>query len=409
VSPVTVSVPERGHKDLSSSTWSTLTGVDEFWSLVDKKMVKVSQPGRGRIRLDGTSWVGRIQSGDVVVELVEKIPGVLSSLLWAATDKAFRIEKIPAPATPPGPLMRILVHEFLQGMNVYTASGRQFRYTPVPHVSSLMAGKIRTTATVRLRAQGLRHLVAFYRDTVDHATPKNRVLAAGIRQVLRLAEVWGITDSDVFAARMLDELFSDCKDAQVLFGDRRLFADYAEQLIAAPLERDTDLLRLASVILASESFEPSAPTARSVPRTWFLNLETLFETAVRNGLKNSSGLTVTKPAGARRNPIFKDEGLFLATPDLLVSSGPDHLLVGDVKYKNYEGLPEAQDVYQLLAHASAYEVQASFLAYPGEAHQVTRLGEAAGGTVLWVVVLDVRDLAPGLGLLLDETGIGATA
>lgn len=394
-----VRVPERGHVDIDAPTWRTLSGDPTFWKLVQQGMLGVSLPRRGQVRLDGSCYVGRAMIGDVTLEMIEKIPGALPALLGFATHRAFRVEELAAPASELGSLAALLVHQFLEGVRGYASRGRDFQYSTERCIGSLAGGRIDMTRTLRLRARGLRHLVAFDRPTLMRSTSKNRVLLAAIHEVERMSRLIDLSPGDIVGARALALLFADCRDSEVLFGRRDRLVHYAEQLAEDPRQhQDRDLLALSGVILARESFEPSGPSGGSVPRAWFLNLEALFETAVRRVLRGlvARGITVAK--GSRiAPPIFEREvHEFRAHPDLVVGSGVKVTAVGDVKYKEWSGAADEADLYQLLIHAATFKAEDCFLVFPHNSFQARELGAASTGCRTWLFAVDIQALYASL-------------
>lgn len=394
-----VRVPERGHTDIDPETWRALSGQPSFWRLVQQGVVGISLPQRGRVRLDGKCYVGRARVGESTVELVDKVPGALAALLGFATHRAFRLEEMEAPSTELGELARLLVHQFLESLRAYVSRGRDFQYVRRGSIGSLVGGRIDLTRTLRLRARGLRHLVAFDRSFVARNTPKNRVLLAAVREIERISALIELSHNDVASARGLALLFSDCRDPEVLFGKRERLVQYAERL--AVDRRETlhqDLLTLAAVILSHESFEPEGPVAGVVPRAWFLNLETLFETAVRRVLRLLVPDGVTVVSGTRQPPrIFeREQRVYRAKPDLVLRSEVLVAAVGDVKYKQWSGSADEADLYQLLVHAATYKADRCFLVFPHDSFEVRDLGLSSTGCRTWLFAVDVRTLVEGL-------------
>ena len=398
-------VPERGHVDVPHPIWERLESADEFRRLLDRSVLAATLlPGRG-VRLHGSCYVGRAQCGEVVLELREKIAGALVSLLGHATHNAFRMERAEAPASDLGDLAALLVHQFLAAVTAYASRGRNFRYSVERRTGSLVGGKLDITRSIQLRARGLGHLLVFDKNTVSHNTPVNRIVLAALREVERLARLVRITPDDVVRARGLTILFADCRDSEILFGHRTSFVEQAQSLLDTVLPPPVrDMIALASVILAHESFEHSAQAPASVPRTWFLNLETLFETAVRNVLAHVMHPShhVTRGGEHGRRVFTRVTGDYAAYPDLVVSRARTVEAIGDVKYKAWDGSAAAGDVYQLLVHAAAFECRHAFLVFPSDRFEVRRLGRAATDCDVIFFAVDVRNLSRDVDSLVTE-------
>ena len=130
--------------------------------------------------------------------------------------------------------------------------------------------------------------------------------------------------------------------------------------------RQKDVAALASVILAHESFGRRKKIWPLVPRSWFLNLENLFEQAVISQLKKvvSPGTSVSRGGESPQSIFERETGVYRAHPDVVLVREDGRVTVGDVKYKNWSGTAVASDLYQLLVHTSAFSGITSFLVFP---------------------------------------------
>lgn len=407
-----IAVPERGHADLSHTVWRKLQSSSGFARLLDHGVLRASVLPGGGVRLHGTCYVGRAVAGDIVVELREKVPGALASLLVHATHDAFKVERLTAPASDLGDLIGLLIRHFLSSVTAYASRGRGFRYVAEKKRGSLAGGRLDITKTVQLRARGLGHVLAFEKSAVAFDTPVNRVVLAALREVERLTGVVRLSQDDAVRARGLAMLFSDCRDADIVFGRRLALVDQAHALLQTPLSSAVrDMVALASVVLAHESFEHSESTGRSTPRSWFLNLEVLFETAVRSVLADllSHSHRVTTAADYRRRVFGAVVGEYGAHPDLVVSRELRVEAIGDVKYKTWDGKPSEDDIYQLLVHSAAFDAPKAFLVYPSNTFEMRSLGKAVTGGSVASFAVDVRTLRRDLGRVVREMGLADPA
>lgn len=411
-SAFSIQVPERGKSgDIPAQVWSRMSDDAAFWCLVDSRRIKVGHPGRRRVRLEGTSYVGRAIVGDVRIDVVEKIEGALAALLKFATHNAFRVDRIEGPVTELGDLTSLLVRQFLYAVRKYSSEGREFRYSKRSMVGSLAGGRMDVVGTIALRARGMRHLIAFDKVVIDRRTPLNRIVLAGLREAENLAPLINLSGADLATARGLSVLFEDCRDTEVVFGRREDLASAARRLAEKTAHfQHRDLLMLASVILSHAGFEQTDPLQGALPRAWFLNLETLFETAVRQVMQDllKPGAGVAK-APEPKPPIFERRKL-LANPDLVISRAAVVLAVGDVKYKDVSGEPwtkkiKRADLYQLLLHGAAYAAPVCFLIYPHDRFLEYELGKSATGSKTWAFAVDVRDLSGGLRKAAEIMGL----
>lgn len=123
-----VQVPERGSTTITAEAMATISQSPEFWSLIDRGILSTTLLPAGAVRLDAGPFVGRCHCGDAIVEVIEKIPGALRSLLMYASGSAFRLEAITGVRTELGPLIALLVHAFLIETRAYLTAGKEFRY-----------------------------------------------------------------------------------------------------------------------------------------------------------------------------------------------------------------------------------------------------------------------------------------
>lgn len=407
-----VCVRERGQADVASDAWAILSKDRDFRRLLEGGILTVTLVPDGRTRLQGACYVGWARCGGVEIEIQEKVPGALKALLLHATNTAFRIDHLQSPASDLGVLAGLLVRQFLSAVTEYASRSREFVYERQGGIGSLAGGRIDVAASVRLRARGLGHLLAFDKDVVSFRTLLNRVILAALIEVERLARMIEIGAGDVAAARGLTLLFGDCRDVEVLFGDRSLLARAADDLATSgrtPQQRD--VAALASAILAHESFERRTATWREVPRAWFLNLERLFEHAVISQLREAApaGTSVGRGGEGPRGIFRGEKGRYGANPDIVVTGSGGRVTVGDVKYKNWTGEAAASDIYQLLVHTAAFAGTVCFLVYPHNEYQATWLGEAVTGTNTWLFALDVGNLGDGVARMADALGLGGGA
>lgn len=414
-----VRVPERGRADVDAPVWRRLSASPEFWDLVDRKILVVSSPQRGRFRLTGGSHVGRAHIDGIALELHEKVPDALVSLLRYLGHGSLRMLKTASPLADLNELAKFLVHTFLMAVREYVGRGRERRYVSEPHVGSLVGGRIDVTRTLRLRARGLPHLAAFNRNELVFDTPLNRVVYAALLEAERLDPVLHFSPRDLAAARALSVAFADCRDAREIRLRREAIVRYATDVAERtedPARRD--LAALAGVVLSHESFSVADPSGRFAPRAWFLNLERLFESSVRAVLSrvlkaSGEGGELWPPERVNRRIFSNVPQGFTANPDLVIEAN-GAVTVGDVKYKEWSGTADASDLYQLLVHAKTYDAERCFLVYPHDAYEVRFLGRATTGCDTWLFAVDLRDMerdlvvaAQALGMLGAPAPLGA--
>jgi 5-methylcytosine-specific restriction endonuclease McrBC regulatory subunit McrC len=143
--------------------------------------------------------------------------------------------------------------------------------------------------------------------------------------------------------------------------------------------------------------------------SWFLNLEVLFERAIRQRLGAITASTVSVNKGSpSTTPVFDQTSSLIANPDLILTS-PDAVIVGDVKYKNWTGTAAPSDIYQLLVHAAAFDAGTAFLIYPSDHFEAKNLTLAATGSTVWLFAMDVRKTDASLSTVCEQLDIPVQA
>jgi hypothetical protein len=392
-----VTVLERGSCDVAAADWAALARHADFWKIVERGIVRAIARPDGRGRLEGAGWVGRIRFADIDLDVTEKIPGALGGLLRVDSRPNVRVEVGAAVVRDAGVLLAQIAEAFVREVRQYASSGLEFHYRSEPEVAALIAGRLNVRGTTRLRAQGRRHLLAFERSAISQDTELNRIAVAGLREVERLSRFIDLPTTTVVTARGLAPLFANARDPRTLALRRGALATRAREHAGRADARWPSLLRLAGALLAAQGFSLENSTIEDVPRSWFVDLESLFEREVRRVLQDAApaGMVVTTDAG--RPSIFETPNrLFRADPDFVVERASKPIVTGDVKYKDWPGADAAgalhSDLYQLLVHAKAHGTEVGMLVFPGANYEERVLTNAATGSDILLTALDMKDL-----------------
>jgi len=293
------------------------------------------------------------------------------------------------------------------------SGGREFAYTRRKEQGCLVGGRLDIPRTAALRARGMGDRVAFERTILTNVTPLNRVLAAALREVEFLNRTAQVSERDLATARTMSMYFADCATDPRRRWQALATAD--ELLADNPRPRHHGLVSLAAILLAHESLEPEDVALRAAPRSWFVNLEQLFERAVRETLNDlaepmqwaTKGVDWRQPIYTSRPPMDSEgqnerEVADIANPDVVLAEKPDRVVaVGDVKYKVWTGKATRSDLYQLLVHAAAFGCRTSFLVYPHDSFEEVDLGPSKVGSSTRLFALDVMDLPAQTARLLE--------
>jgi hypothetical protein len=405
-----VTVPERGIADVSPEVWAELSANRSFWRLVDSNIVQTEATSAGKWRLKGTCYVGRALIGNVVLEISEKFAGAFETLVSLGPLKAPKITQTPSPIAKSTGSTAILIALFVRAVRRYLAGFKKVSYVKVPDAGTIAGGRLDVTQTLRLRAKGMAHQVAFDRSVLSADLPFNRCIYAALTEVERLSRLALVASGDIAAARVLRATLGECLPSVLATRPNEL-AKIAAQLATQRQSRPeiSDVISLAGAVLDAAGFGGSEPWQRYIERSWFVNLETFFEEAIRNVVQQLLGTNFAVGSAQDRPPLF-DQMLqrYRANPDIVVfDSTRAAVAVGDAKYKDLIGWPSSSDVHELLAHAAAYHSSKAFLFFPSDGQFWCRsFGSAATGCEVWAfgitfdaLVSDVRHSLETVGLL----------
>ena len=397
---------ERSSVPLTAEEYRHLESHEDFWCLVDTGVMSLERSASRRFGLKAYGFVGQAFVGDRLLRIEEKIRGALASMLSEAAEIEARIASPPAFADRSGYVVHQIAERFLDGVSQYVTAGRQKRYRRDSFEAGLPRGKVDLGRTMRLRAHGRNDLLAFSADVLTADHPLNRLLGLGLNAADAICASWPDAAEFRLRARTLAVLFEDVAWPQIApWRHDRL--DDAFQAIMGGTETPAVLvttLSLARLLVlhfgVGPRFEEHAPVS------WFVNLETLFEDAVRGALRQvaQSPVKVTDWKPYRRHVLTEpSREAFRAEPDMVVSAASGPVAVLDAKYKDVEdgAKPSPQDVYQLLAHARAFGVSASVLVYPGSDFAMWPVGDTPEGHRLFAARVSLTDLASSARALIS--------
>ncbi len=394
---------------ISASDYSYLESHEDFWYLAASGVAALERTGSKRFALKGSGFVGQSLIGNRLLRIEEKIPGALAGLLEVAGNLDARITQTPALVDRHGRVVEQLAERFLASLAEYLLSGREKRYVTQSFVAGLPRGKVDLGRTMRLHARGRADLLAFRADVLSADLLNNRLLGLGLQALDRIVEAWSTGSQLLTRIRTIGVLFEDVGwPAMRRWSNDRLEAAFQRTTIEASSSNMGALLSLARIFALH--FGVGATAEIPTPVSWFVNLESLFEDAVRMALKRAAQVCapvveVTDWRPQRRHVIDSSGKTLRAEPDVVVSTPAGSVAIFDAKYKDFDGTPRPDDVYQLLAHARAYGVTTCALVYPATAFTLRHAGDADGGCKLYVALLSITDMASDCIRLLQLLGI----
>lgn len=381
-----VSVAERSSVELSDDDWRALSGDRYFWHLVSSKVLQVEATTNKRFRIRGACYVGRALVGHRILEVREKFPGALAALAKMGSVESPRVERAPSAVVEDLSTTPTLVGMFLRAARAYLSTAKVVRYRRIPDAGALVGGRLNIPRTAALRSRGMFHKVAFERTVLSADLPLNQCIYAALREIERLYRIADLTVQDVAQARTLRLGLSECL-ASVVNIRRSDLADIAAS--EAQNENNSakarEAVALAGAILDAAGFGGSEISPRTIERSWFINLETFFEDAVRRvvGRILDGSALVSRPLS--RPSLFQPgAGRYRANPDIVIRMSSGTMSIADAKYKDFTDWPSSADVHEIISHAAAYGAEKAILFFPDESGVGIRsFGLAATGCSLW--------------------------
>jgi McrBC 5-methylcytosine restriction system component len=421
---ISVTVTERGRTTLTSDQRTAINETDGFWDLADAGYVSYRRSGRTTHQVVGHKYVGRALVGDLEVRVDEKASGSVLALTRAATGAELRIEKVDSPATEFDAVSQHLMREFGTAAARYVADRRTPRYRYDKASGPALAGQVDVAGTLLQQAAGRVGQFAYMAGRVVRDEPLDRVVLAGLEELDRASSVLSLDSEILYQARWLAGALEEVRDYTYLSTSRDDFLDMADAVERdqQALPADMDLARLAAVTLLHRGFEPDLPPKGTVPRAWFIDLETLFEQAVRETIRELlPHFEVNRGHGYERSMFTGGADHSRINPDIVVHQAPIVAAVGDVKYKNLRvglgeqpddeevaaaGKGKRPDLYQLLVHAASLSTPLAFLIYVSDdAYVCRRLGWSATGCETWTAQVRPANLRNDVARFLGEIGI----
>lgn len=410
-----VSVRERGETFLPTSSLEAISRDPGFPTLVEKSILSV-EPAKKRSgwRLKAGAYVGRATLGGIDVNIVEKVPGATNALLSALAPRSFRLSKAAMRESLAGRPDAIIASMLVSAAKTYLSHGSEAEYREEHLTGAYVTGRLDVRRTAGLRARGVRHRVAFSRSVLDDDTPLNRAIfnALGVLATPTSSSEFGVHLTA--SARSLRSYFGLSAKTCARMSSNEIRKEAARIAELSPSRYELfaqEAAVLASAVLEGAAFS-GAPGERIIPRSWFVNLEELFERLVRKlaadvaGEGARVGSAAEWPGGTRPPPVFPEHSRrYPSNPDLVIlKSGA--MAIGDAKYKDFDKWPGASDVHQLISHAAACGAQQAGLFYPSDkGYIVTSLGPAATGCHAWAFGLDFNSPAESMRSALQSMGV----
>jgi hypothetical protein len=396
-SAVTVEVRERSDVRIKPNVLHALQSSRGMRRLIENGVVSVVC-GKQGWALRGHQFVGTalLESG-LCLQVAEKTPGALRALLASAMPSDARRENVNSFAGGPDGAV-VFIAAFSEALSQALRRGRHREWAIQREVSLAPKGSLDIPYTIEMRRHGRRPEVAQRVSSITADTCVNRLLKAA----LVMCERWFRTGAEgsqevIGRLRRLAVSYADIDPTTLLRTPRRLLgALFRQSLSNRNVSREMRQALIYAQTIVLQSFIGDGTDLLDEALFW--DLETLFESAVRNAVGRAAAFSDASVLAGEEIPkrIFRDnEARFRAHPDVVVKKGPTFLLVADCKYVDVGAaeFSHHSHVYQLLAHASAYGVNSACLFYPGASFTAERLGVTRDGVQVHAFTVRACDLA----------------
>jgi 5-methylcytosine-specific restriction enzyme subunit McrC len=318
--------------------------------LAQTRLLEV-RPEHDQWRLLPRGLVGSVRLGDVQVDVRPKEKVGLTQLLFLlgyAADPGFRPEDVAA--TPDADLWPALAESFIRLTRTALGPGVLQGYRTIEEALRTVRGRIRIGDQIT-RRPGRMIPIEVTHDEYTTDIPENQLLRTALRRMLAVPR---LTEG---AKASLGHLDGQLDGITVLPPKSPLPAWTASRLNG----RYVPALRLAELILANLAVESGAGQLQTA--AFVVNMADVYEafvgTALREALAPYPGNTRTQ------YPTRLDEPDYPGRPGLPMYHSPR--LIFDAKYKAAD--PRGQypnaDHYQMLAYATALQLNAAWLVYAG--------------------------------------------
>lgn len=310
----------------------------------------------------------------------ELVPGTAEACIRIATPAARQTDGARGAVVVPA--QEMLALRYVDVLERVLNRGVRKEYRERTEMSSRPRGKLLMTETVRGPwARGAHHrVVSRWRELTEDTALNRHLLSALVR-------------ADRILSRATDR--KRARSMMASLGGAQLEHRPAKPGTAAGLEAAA--VELAEVLIAGVPLSVDS-TGRSSGANYWINVEQLFEDAVRvmvADLAFDARVTSGDEMGVSllgRRSTDSDPQKRFAHPDVVIKNALETRLI-DAKYRRSGENPGEGEIYQLMAHADAFDASAAALVCVSMSGQpgVRFLGRMRSGCSLHVVAVDPRD------------------
>lgn len=349
---------------------------------VKEKVAKLNRIGKDLVEFEigpyaGELWIDR----NNCIDVVELVPGTVSACLQlSSTGRRVSEQEIHGSGFVPATVA--VARSYAECVSVAISSGVHKEYLGRKVESSRPRGKLDISSTIR---------GPWSSGRIDHVVTSRRELTEdnSVNRILLLACMeaeWRLEGYPEDLAR-IRSASTALKGASL---DRGI-ATWPDNHLAPKFNT---ALGLAREVLGGVAISTSLGQLRNSHSAW-VNVERIFEEAIRSLFRQIYVGVVTKGEDEdvqlfhalpdEDGPIFKT-----ANPDIVLRRDGAVVAVLDAKYRRSGDRPSDSEIYQLLAHATAFGAKSAALVTPaiyGEPG-IRRLGRAGDGCAVDVISVD---------------------
>jgi hypothetical protein len=396
---------------LTTASWSVLDfSRDELQAATVEELRQLSwaeagvaaiETSRLGIRLRFSGYAGRISlPGELIIDISELLPGTVATLApLAAGGRRWR-EEWQTRGSASIPPWVALAESFARDVYAYVGAGIERRYLPRRWLTSRPRGHINAAATARAWAEGRRPLLACDVRPLTDDTPLNRYILSAAVRAETILRSYGQEGERAFQLRaalnaLTGVTYERLPDYRSAWEATEPGDDFLQRLLG--LAR---LFVMSVAAMANESLE------RQPVDVWF-NVPLVFEQAVRRLVAERVGASGRVRAGKGDGTQLLDTsagdgGTLDADPDIVIRAH-GRTAIMDAKYRNTGANVSREQLYQLIAHAVAYEAEWAALVVPRlvAGPRLQLLGTDSAGRRYYIIAVDAADLDDVEGGLSD--------
>lgn len=284
-------VPERGTLSLNRSGFHDLAESERVARLVHDGILALVRSKEVPYGVRGSCFVGHaVLENGTRLEVREKTPGALNTLLYWSVPSDLRETAVPSQIGPVSQIVDTFARRFLKSLADYVRHGRVKAYLPQTQRSSTVRGKICVKETMRLLGRGQRGQVVQRITVLSADVLVNQLLHLGLLAVEQLFAANEYAKRSLAEARMYAPLFADADIRDLRLRGYTFAASAFDRALkhAKTSEELRTALAYARALGLHLGIWPTDESAVAIPDSFFLNLETLFEAAVRQYAQKSS-------------------------------------------------------------------------------------------------------------------------